>query len=217
MVQSPDVKTLEKCGFWPHPSRDKFYKKEAPWKKKYNLHGYDLKKNCFFNFKFCPKMYDVGEEEFYSPTIQDIPLHNKFDVLDNEVGVNEDTQPIHQGYSHKSPNCLSNIKYSDCIKYNKYKYCNNCKPDYVVNCNKYKKEELRLNKYFSSGYPPRFINKPKYDSIFDDNISNNNHPKFNIEPILHSENKTNIGIPIINTLISTQKLFSTQRINPILT
>ena len=97
MVQSPDFNALEKSGFWPHPSRDKFYIKETPWKKKRILHGFNLKKNCFINqgktneFNFYSKIYDVGEEEFYSPTIQDIPLYNKFNVLENKEGVSEDT------------------------------------------------------------------------------------------------------------------------------
>ena len=62
MVQSPDLDTLEMSGFWPHPCRSNFYTKEAPWKKEFNLHGFNfnLKKKHYVNLY--SKIYDVGEE-----------------------------------------------------------------------------------------------------------------------------------------------------------
>ena len=167
MVQSPESNTLDESGFWPHPSRDEFYLKETPCKKKRNLHGFNLKKNCFINqgntsdFNFCSKVYDVGEEEFFFPINQNIPLQNKFNVLDNMEGDIEDTQPIQQGYYRRSPKCVNNIKCTYCSKYNYCNFCNNnCNPDFDINCNGYKNEEMRENKYFCLGYPSRFTAKP---------------------------------------------------------
>ena len=70
-VQIPNCCVSPQSGFWPHPHKENFYRKKAPWKTKKTLQGNKL----IYNYEDNMLMY-AGYNE--------IPLYNKFEILSDK-------------------------------------------------------------------------------------------------------------------------------------
>ena len=131
---TPGSNTTSPRGFWPHPDKERFYRKQAPWKvpRKRKPQG------CYY-------FYNYKEESVYHVKGAEVTTSNRFQVLSEE----EVTKNRQDPSNDQIPSTEDVILPEDCSFYNFM--MNN---DKINNIDYYMYDK---NKNFCSGYFPSFI------------------------------------------------------------